>query len=122
MSLSRRHHYIPEFMLKGFADEQKTLAVYDLETRRLWKNRASPKQIFFEYDRNTFDVHGNKADFIEEIYKKIDTDFAIVYQRLMKGDYYQYITDDDFVHVILFIGMMYWRLPDNDGKINALMA
>lgn len=31
MSISKRHHYIPEFFIKGFAGEDHKVSVYDIE-------------------------------------------------------------------------------------------
>lgn len=116
MGLSKRHHYIPKFFIKGFCGSDQLLSVFDLKTRRLWKNRASTKQVFFEINRNLFEIEGTKTDYVELLYQKIDDIFAPVYKRIV----HEQATDmsmSDLMHIILFIGMMYWRIPKTDQDI-----
>ena len=50
---SKRHHYIPKFLIKEFTDEQGLLYIYDKIKDKFLTNKRSPKSIFFENDRNT---------------------------------------------------------------------
>ncbi|WPU96413.1 DUF4238 domain-containing protein [Mucilaginibacter sabulilitoris] len=116
MPLSNRHHYIPQFILKGFANSDGKLAVYDRKTKRLWKNPASTKQVFFEYGRNTFDIKGNTTDFIEGLYQYVDDNFATVYQRLTSGDGFRNPSTEDMIQLGMFTGLLYWRVPNTDAE------
>jgi len=71
MNLSQRHHYLPEVYLKGFTGNDGQLAVYDIRKKELKKGRFSPKQVFFEWNRNTFEIHSEKTDFLEISYRNI---------------------------------------------------
>ena len=53
MSISKRHHYIPQFLIKRFADTDKMLYLYDKEKSAFAKEKRSPKSVFFEMNRNT---------------------------------------------------------------------
>lgn len=116
MPLSNRHHYIPQFILRGFANSDGKLAVFDRKTKRLWKNPASTKQVFFEYGRNTFEVKGNTTDFIEQLYKFVDNNFALVYQRLTTGDGFRNPSQEDMIQLAMFTGLLYWRVPKTDKE------
>ncbi|GAC1312832.1 MAG: hypothetical protein NVSMB24_35080 [Mucilaginibacter sp.] len=116
MPLSDRHHYIPQFILKGFANDEGWLAVYDRKAKRLWKNPASPKQVFFKNGRNSFNIQGNTTDFIEQVYQFVDDNFAVIYQRLTIGDGYLKPSHEDLVQLALFTGLLYWRVPKTDEE------
>ena len=55
MEESWRHHYLPQFYIKGFCDESGTITVYNKQYKKFEKK--SPKYIFFEANRNTFLMH-----------------------------------------------------------------
>lgn len=116
MPLSDRHHYIPQFILKGFANDEGRLAVYDRKTKRLWKNPASPKQVFFKDGRNTFNIKGNATDFIEQLYQFVDDKFAVIYQKLTLDEGYINPSHEDLVQLALFSGLLYWRVPKTDEE------
>ena len=118
--ISKRHHYIPQFFINGFTNQNDSVAVYDTIRKQFWKRNASPKQIFFEWNRNLFEINGLKTDFVETLYSKIDTDFSIIYndikkQKNPKLDILQWF------HLILFIGITYWRIPKTDNDIKSFI-
>lgn len=116
MELSKRHHYIPEFLIKGFVGKDGKVSVYDIKNKRLQSRRKSPKQVFFEWNRNTFEVHGEKTDFVEGLYQFGENQFAPVYQNIVKQKGPVDIAEKDIFHLIYFIGSLYWRVPSNDEK------
>jgi hypothetical protein len=42
MGISRRHHYIPQFLIKKFADSDNMLYLYDKEKKPLQRKREAP--------------------------------------------------------------------------------
>ena len=72
MEESWRHHYLPQFYIKGFCDENGTITVYNKQYKKFEKK--SPKYIFFEANRNTFfDALGNQGDTLEKIYAYLES-------------------------------------------------
>ncbi len=72
--LSSRHHYIPQFLISGFANSDGLLYLYDKHKDKILKKPRPPKSIFFENDRNTLDLSNTtKTSIIEDfLYKEID--------------------------------------------------
>ena len=68
MGISRRHHYIPQFLIKKFADSDNMLYLYDKEKKTFAKEKRSPKSIFFEMNRNILDFGGTANDNLEKLY------------------------------------------------------
>lgn len=116
--LSKRHHYIPEFQLRRFTNEDGLLHVFNKQT---WAFHTSgprfPRQVFFEWNRNLFEVHGKKDDYIEGLYSRIDNDLARSYNRVINdlGNTKTHIYD--LFEIILLTGLTYWRMPRTDTEI-----
>ena len=86
MSISRKHHYIPKFYLKGFTNESSEFAIYDIKREVLKTNMFSTKSHFYELDRNTIDTGNEKTDFIEEFYQKLEDKLKHTFKDLQKAD------------------------------------
>ncbi|WP_416208491.1 DUF4238 domain-containing protein [Fodinibius sp.] len=51
-NLSRKHHYIPQFYLKGFCRRDNTFSVYDKEYDHFRNDPQTPASNFFERYQN----------------------------------------------------------------------
>lgn len=72
MTISRRHHYIPRFLIDKFSEDGNKVWVYNKEEDRILKSKQSSKSVFFEIGRNNFDLNGQTVDNIELMYSKVD--------------------------------------------------
>ena len=118
MSISKRHHYIPQFLIKGFVSDDKKLSVFDRKENVFLASRKSPKQVFYEWNRNLFEKDGEKTDFVEKLFSNTENKFAPAYTRIInkigKGTN-KYV---DLFHMIHYLGTLYNSLPQNDIKIS----
>jgi len=118
MTLSQRHHYIPEFLIKGFTGKDNKIAVYNKIDDKLEPIRKSPKQVFFEWNRNTFNINGEDTDFVEGLYQLVENQFAPIYNRIIgHTDSLKYSVQEIY-HLIFFIGFIHWRVPDRDKEMS----
>lgn len=117
MNLSQRHHYLPEVYLKGFTDQDGKLAVYDIRKKELRKERFSPKQVFFEWYRNTFELNSEKTDFLELSYRNIDQNVAPTLKKLQSTSSDVELSSYEILNLIFFQAMTYWRVPSTDLEI-----
>lgn len=118
MTKSERHHYLPEFFIKGFVGEDGKLSVYDKTKRKIVSLRKSPKQVFFEWNRNTFNINGEKTDFVENLYQFGENKFAPTYKKLIEKLEPIKLEPFDLLHLFLFIATIHWRVPNQDDSIN----
>jgi Protein of unknown function (DUF4238) len=116
LAISQRHHYIPEFYIKGFVGNDGKVSVYNKELGRIDSIRKSPKQVFFEWNRNTYNVHGKETDFVEKVYQFGEDKFSPVYRKLTERLEQIDLTAKDLLHLILFIADTHWRLPTQDDE------
>ncbi|MBN2613502.1 MAG: DUF4238 domain-containing protein [Bacteroidales bacterium] len=122
---SWRHHFIPQFYLKGFTSNDGLLKIYDIQLGKFIKGgkEFSPESYFFEKDGNSFIIDDNKYDFIEDTYKKIDNNIAEIFNRINNSsanENYQ-LNSKDIALLEYFVGIMYWRIPTNYNEIKNII-
>ncbi len=114
---SHRHHYIPEFLIKNFTNENGQVHVYDKLTERIAKTQQSPKSVFFEYDRNTTTSHGKELVHLEQLYGMLDNLFAADLTSVLTT---RSSTPENIVSIILLAANLKWRVPARDEEFNIL--
>jgi len=111
MKRSSRHHYIPRFLIKNFADNNDLLWVYNKEKNRIVKTQQSPKAIFFEWDRNLFDSAGTPVDNIEKMYADIDNMLSKILGKILAT---HSMTGSELTWMIFLVALIKWRIPKSD--------
>lgn len=113
---SSRHHYIPEFVIKGFTNTNGKVYIYDKYKDEIKSKTKSPRGVFFEWDRNIFDFGEKKSTIIEDnTYGKIDNlgGEAINFLRkidLSKSD----VSKEPIYKLQVFILNLFWRITSTD--------
>ena len=118
MKNSERHHYLPVFFISGFTGEDGKISIFNKSKGKIDKLRKSPKQIFFEWNRNSFNINGHETDFLEKIYQFGETKFAETYHKLIDKFEPIEVTIYDILHLTLFISEIHWRIPVRDKVYN----
>lgn len=117
-NLSWRHHYIPQFYLKGFVNENNKLAIYDKLKDIVKDGEYSTRTHFFEENRNTTTFNGNKSDFIESVlYKDLDDTISKLFEEIRTKNA-NYLTPQNLFTLKMFISFLFWRIPKNDKLLN----
>ncbi len=117
MGLSKRHHYIPQFLIRQFAAEDGMLYLYDKEKGVFVKEMRSPKAVFFEINRNTVDIGGIPNDNMEKLYAQLDERFAVAVKSLFSS---HRVELDYLADLLIFVSTLRWRLPANDAKFEGI--
>ena len=121
---SSRHHYIPQFLINGFVNDNGLLYIYDKQRDKILNKPKPPKSIFFETDRNTIDLNnGIQSSILEDtLYQDLDnigSDIVRYYQtsRLNEMDF----SDDKSAQFLFFLISLFWRIPYTDFAVDNLM-
>jgi hypothetical protein len=117
LNISERHHYLPEFYIKGFVGNDNKVSVFNKVKYKLDPIRKSPKQIFFEWNRNTFEVNGKKTDFVEKLHQFGEDKFAPTYNKIVENIEKYELNPYDTFQLMLFIATTYRRIPNQDESI-----
>jgi Protein of unknown function (DUF4238) len=120
---ARRHHYIPQCYLKGFAAnwDAPKLFVVDSETRKTFY--TSPANIAVELDFHRIDVPGQPPDVIEQKIATFESDLGPAIRRVVEAR--SLSDDDDRVAILLFATLLAIKNPRmrrNIGKISSNLA
>lgn len=114
---SRRHHYIPEYYLRGFCDSQGKLFVHNKKWNSSDKAGKTPAQVFYKDELHTLCIFGRKDVFIEETYSQIESqcsDLLRMVSSFSPADITNVRNNEDFCNIIkLMISVQFWRLPSN---------
>ncbi|MBS1683227.1 MAG: DUF4238 domain-containing protein [Bacteroidetes bacterium] len=114
--ITKKHHYIPQFLIKNFCDTDGKLFIYDKQADR-FLGKKSPGGIFYELHRNTINMHGSKVDNMEQLYSALDDRFAKAIQRVVSA---KKISVEDLMSILLFAATLKWRVPAIDNTFNTL--
>jgi hypothetical protein len=117
MEISRRHHYIPRFLIKNFSDSNEKLWVYNKQEKRIVSTQQSPKAIFFEWERNLFEVNGEPVDNIEKMYGEVDDLLAKTLEKILSS---HTMTGREQTLIIFLVSLMKWRIPKIDSRFHEL--
>ena len=120
MATSKRHHYIPQFYLKGFLNESNKFYVFDKVSGEIRK--SIPLNSFFENHRNTGTIGNKKLTILEEMYSHFENDFAVHLEKIKLVSKLDEILPETFVNTVRFITFLFWRIPDNDEKIERIIS
>lgn len=123
-SISKRHHFIPKFLIKGFTNSENLLFIYDKVNDKLYNKARSPKSIFFENHRNTAETFdGKESSAIEDyFFQNLDNDSAKIIQTLQNNEIKNISLDEHIIGALqFFLINLFWRIPVTDYAFNDLM-
>lgn len=125
---SWRHHYLPVFYLKRFANENGRFKILDVQKGHFLKEGKffSPRSHFFEKNANTFLGEDGKSrtDFLETtFYAKIDQQISQLLDVIdgSNSSSRYGVDESDMPFLQHFINIMYWRLPHRKIDIEHLL-
>ena len=100
---ARRHHYVPQFYLRGFSDpnlQNEQLHVIDKEERRHFV--TTPRNIALQRDFNRINIPGYPMDAIERDLAQIEGQVATVLRSIAENATLpEEDTDRDYLIVLL---------------------
>lgn len=109
---SVKHHYIPQFYLRGFAADDGRLQVFDKERDEFKRDQQTPKTVLFEKHRNTIKLNGIKTDQIEKFYCMYENSLADFFNVLRNGTSKEGLISEGGIHLLKrFVANQFWRMP-----------
>lgn len=112
---SKKHHYLPIFYLKGFADDNQQLFIYDKIKDEILEGQ-NPSSKFYENHLNNFRADGRILFSLEEtIFTPSDTKVSPLFSRFRNTKDYQFSAYDK-VQLLHFLSQLYWRSPETNEK------
>jgi hypothetical protein len=124
---SIKHHYLPEFYLKGFTNSDQKLYVYDKRYKRLYTKPTSA--IFYEKHRNTGKMihpetgEEHRSDMAEGMLASFDSDMANVLENVRRSKPEDNIMSDAVMlyELRMLTQSIFWRSPAQDRLLNQVI-
>ena len=116
-----KHHYVPQFFLKRWADGAGKVHVFQLRNGEIVSRARRPEYTGFEYDLYGLVANalGVGQDHLEKrLFGPIDSNAAIVLDKLER---HQVLSEDEHIAWTFFLSSLRMRRPDvlaflrNDG-------
>ncbi len=118
MTASKKHHYLPQFYLKGFANAEGEFYVFDKKTEEIRK--TNPANSFFENHRNTGTIKEERSVLLEDMYAYFDGRTAPHLELLRKMQLNDQVSPEALAYIEPFISSLYWRIPEHDEILEKL--
>lgn len=123
--ISKKHHYIPQFYLKNFTNNENKFHIYLAKENRFKANGKlfSPETHFFEKHGNTLIIKDKPTDFLEtDFYGDLDNDVAQLFNKIRYSTEERYgLTEADMPMLQFFVAHLFWRNPSNDKFVKDLL-
>lgn len=122
---SHRHHYIPEFYLKNFTNQEGKFYIYLVKEKRFKRNGElfTTKSHFFTEHGNTINFQPHLPDYLEtKHYTPLDSDISPLIEKIKNStDLQNELTQLEMIQVNYFVSHLYWRSPLRDSEAKKLM-
>jgi hypothetical protein len=102
----KAQHYIPKFYLKGFADNQRRLWVYE-KFKPI--RESKPKHEAHRSDYYTHAEKGDRDETAEDVLKELESRAAPIIRKLANPQYV--LTPENAAYLIMFTAFMFVRVP-----------
>ena len=120
ITVSKRHHYIPQFYLKGFTNELGEYYLFDKEKNEIRKSK--PINSFFENKRNMAFVKDEEFVLLEDMYARYDGRTAQYIDELKNMTKQNFtLKPDTLAYLKIFIPQLFGRIPINDVILDVLI-
>jgi hypothetical protein len=108
--LPKRHHYLPQFYLKGFSQDTSHLHIFDKKTtdKESQFRYQTTEKIAYENDLYTYRTKSLKKATLEGFFSQIE---GLAKRVIVKLDKKQDITPLERGHLALFIALLWFRTP-----------
>lgn len=122
---SSRHHYIPEFYLKGFTNENNQFSIYSVHDKKFKQGgkQFSLSSHFFKRHDNTIENFDKlSSDILEKQFAFLDAQIAEVFYKLKneEGENCYGITHEDRIMLQYYVSILFWRLPSNNEIVKEI--
>jgi len=117
-----KHHYLPQFYLKGFTNENGQFMIYLLKEGVFKKDGKffSPASHFFLPDDNIVTIEGVEDDFLEKNYSRVETMVAKVFEKIKAVDSNFDMTETDIPLLQYFVAELFGTYHHIAGLLKKL--
>ncbi|HCH3755148.1 TPA: DUF4238 domain-containing protein [Vibrio parahaemolyticus] len=124
--VSKKHHFIPQFYIKGFSDDNSDVFIFDKEYNKIAKSPKKSAQIFYEEHLHTIKKFGQTSLIIEDAYGELEGILSKIVAQLKECSSEmlpELVEIPEFAKfMVLMMSVQYWRNPKNTCTANKLAS
>lgn len=117
MSEPKRHHYVPQFYLKNFADDKGQIWVYDRQTKQYRHQNVSDTALVRHYYR-VESKDGKYNTEVEKLLAEIEGLACVAIEKLKQGT--TTLTEEEKANIAIFAALQMTRVPDFEKRTNEM--
>jgi hypothetical protein len=119
MSKPKQHHFVPEWYLRKFADQDGFLQIYDRETD-LWR-RQKPKKVMRRngYYKQDWVPSGVDENILEQTFSQLEGDARNAFAKLLRWE--DDLNHDEWAKVLIYLQVQRIRVPKQAEQAKALL-
>lgn len=118
--IARRHHYVPQFYLKGFVADRShpRLFVIDTDERRTFV--TSPANVAVEHDFHRIEAPGQTPDAIERKLSELEAELSRALSRIIEAR--SLSNHDDRVYLFILMALLLVKNPGMRERIGSFIG
>ncbi|RZJ84194.1 MAG: DUF4238 domain-containing protein, partial [Chryseobacterium sp.] len=105
---SKKHHFVPRFILRNFQTAKKILYVFDNSTCSIFKSNAD--NVGHENNFNTIHIDSDSIN-LEHLYDDIDASGSQVIAKILKGEHSWDLSGAEMETLARFVAAQFLRTP-----------
>ncbi len=110
--ITKNQHYVPQFYLKKFINEEGKLEILDCARRKVVASRSPKSVCNEEYFYSSNNQPDDVSQVLEKEFQRIESDISKVYDSIAKKFLnFEQITENDKMLVATFMSLQYLRGP-----------
>lgn len=113
---ARRHHYVPQFYLRGFARDAAHPRLFVVDTESRTSFTTSPSNVAVELDFHTVDAPGHPPDIVETQLAQLESEISPALERIRASRSLQ--SDENRELLISFIALLLVKNPGMRGRLS----
>jgi hypothetical protein len=117
---ARRHHYVPQFYLKGFVEDRNRprLFVVDIDERHTFS--TAPANVAVERDFHTIEAAGQPPDAVERMLAGLEGEISSAMERIISS---RSLSDhNDRIHLFIFMALLLVKNPGMRARIGSFIG
>jgi hypothetical protein len=117
---ARRHHYIPQCYLKGFAEDRNRPKLFVVDTKERRSFFASTKNIAVEADFHRIDAPSQPLDALENKLAEFESTLSPAVERIIAAK--SISNDEDASQVFMLMSLLFLKNPRMRDRVDQMTA
>ena len=117
---ARRHHYVPQFYLKGFVENRNQPKLFAVDTKKKRSFWTPPANVAVEHDFHTIEAPGQPPDIVESKLAELESEISTSLERIIRNR--SLSNQDDRALLFSFMALLLIKNPGMRERIGTFIG